>query len=122
MLYLLTLRTLYGYIKSSLLSHSLYNETLEEEGYKLNPYNYCIANKTISYKQSTIAWYIAINRASHVNPKVVEDLLNKIRSFFGKMTVTRVKRHTFIGMDLSIVDPRIKVNMMYQLLKGIDYF
>ena len=88
----------------------------------MNTYNYCITHKTISYKQSTIAWYIAINKASHVDPKVVDDLLEKIRSFFGKMTVTRVKRHTVIDMDLRIVDPKLKVKMTDQLLKDIYYF
>ena len=41
---------------------------------------------------------------------------------FGEITVTRGKRHTFIGMDLRIVYPKLKVNMTDQLLKYIDYF
>ena len=57
-----------------------------------------------------------------MDPKVVDDLLKKIRSFFGKITVTRVKRHTFIDMDLRIVDPKLKVNMTDQFLKDIYYF
>ena len=57
-------------------------------------------------------------KPSHVDPKVVDDVLKKLRSFFEKMTVTRRKRHTFIGMDLSIVDPKLKVKMMYQFIEN----
>ena len=112
MLYLLTLSAFYGYIKSALLCYSLYKEALDKEGYKLNPYNYCILNKRINWKQRTIAWYI-FKKPSHVDPKVVDNVLKKLRSFFEKMTVTRRKIHTFIGMDLRIVDPKLKVKIMY---------
>ena len=36
-LYLLTLMTLYGCIESAMLWYSLYKETIESEGYELNP-------------------------------------------------------------------------------------
>ena len=44
-LYLKTLRAIYGCIESSLLWYALYKETLEAEGYKLNPYDFCVAKK-----------------------------------------------------------------------------
>ena len=81
-----------------------------------------ISNKVIDGKQSTVAWYVDDNKASHVDPKVVDALLKKIRSFFGEITVTRGKRHTFLGMDLSIVNRKVKVNMKDQLLEVIDAF
>ena len=121
-LYLLTLRAIYGCIESALLWYSLYKETLEGEGYELNPYDFCIANRVIDRKQSTVAWYVDDNKASHVDPKVVDALLKKIRSFFGEITVTRGKRHKFLGMDLSIVNRKVKVNMKDQLLEAIDAF
>ena len=122
LIYLLTLRALYGCIESAMLWYSLYKETLEGEGYELNPYDFCIANKEINKKQSTIAWYVDDNKASHVDPKVVDKLLEKINSFFGEITITRGNEHRFLGIDLTIVNRKLKVNMKHQLLEAIDAF
>ena len=43
----------------------------------------------INRKQSTVAWYVENNKASQVNPKVVDALLEKIKSFFGELMVAR---------------------------------
>ena len=82
MIYLLTLRAIYGCIESALLWYSLYKVTLESEGYELNPYYLCIANKVINRKKSTVARYIDDNKASHVDPKVVDALLEKIKNLW----------------------------------------
>ena len=88
-LYLKTLRAIYGCIESSLLWYALYKETLEGEGYKLKPYDFCVANKLVNGKQCTIVWYVDDNKVSHVEPKVINELLNKIRFIFGDITVKR---------------------------------
>ena len=49
-LYLRVLRAIYGCIESALQWYVLYKTTLEKEGFKLNPYNLCIANKDINEK------------------------------------------------------------------------
>ena len=53
-LYLRVLRAIYGCIESALQWYVLYKKTLEKEGYELNPYDRCIANKLINGKQCTI--------------------------------------------------------------------
>ena len=80
-LYLRVLWTIYECIESALLWYLLYKKTLEEEGYILNPYDLCVANKVIDGKQSTIVWYVDDNKVSHVDPKVVDGLLLKIKHF-----------------------------------------
>jgi len=73
-------------------------------GFKLNPYDLCVANSQIEGKQCTIAWYVGDNKISHVYDTVVTDIIEKIEVKFGKMTVTRGKHHVFLGMDITFND------------------
>jgi hypothetical protein len=75
-------------VKSALLWYELFTGTLQGMGFELNPYDTCVANKIVDKKQCTIAWYVDDNKISHVNPKVVTGVVNKIEERFGKMTVT----------------------------------
>jgi hypothetical protein len=49
-LYLKLLKALYGCVQSALLWYDLFSSTLQGKGFKLNPYNTCVANKTIDGK------------------------------------------------------------------------
>jgi KUP system potassium uptake protein len=73
-------------------------------GFKLNPYDPCVANKTINGKQCTIVWYVDDNKISHVDYDVVSDIINRIEKRFGKMTVTRGKVHVFLGMKITYLE------------------
>jgi hypothetical protein len=103
-LYLQLLKALYGCVKSALLWYDLFAGTLTEMGFKLNPYDPCVANKTINGKQCTIVWYVDDNKISHVDYDVVSDIINRIEKRFGKMTVTRGKVHVFLGMKITYLE------------------
>ena len=49
-LYLKVLRAIYSCIESALLWYNLYTQTLKAEGYILNEYDRCVANKNINGK------------------------------------------------------------------------
>lgn len=66
-------------------------------GFKMNPYDACIANAIIDGKQCTVAWYVDDNKISHINSKIVDYVIEKIEARVGKMTVTRGKHHVFLG-------------------------
>ena len=53
-------------------------------GFKINPYDSCVANKLIDRKQCTIVWYVDNNKISHINPKVVDDVIKQIENNFGQ--------------------------------------
>jgi hypothetical protein len=95
-LYLQLLKALYGCVQSALLWYNLFTNTLVRMGFKLNPYDLCVANSQIKGKQCTVAWYVDDNKISHVDDTVVTE--------FGKMTVTRGKHHVFLGMDITFND------------------
>ena len=64
-LYLKVIRAIYGCIQSALLWYNLYSATLEKEGYKINPYDRCVANKNINGSLCTVVWYVDDNKVSH---------------------------------------------------------
>jgi hypothetical protein len=51
--------------------------------------------------QCTIAWYLDDTKISHMDYNAVSHVIEKNEDCFGKMTVTRGKEHTFLGMNLS---------------------
>ena len=59
----------------------------------LNPYDTCVANMTIDGHQCTIAWYVDDTKISHKSSSVVTQVIERIESKFGKMAVTRGKKH-----------------------------
>ena len=57
-LYLRLNKALYGCVMSALLWYELFAKTLKGMGFEINPYDMCVANKTINDRQCTIVWYV----------------------------------------------------------------
>ena len=75
MLYVRLKKALYGTLQAALLFWRLLSDTLQEWGFKLNPYDKCVANKKIHGKQCTIIWHVYDLKISHVEKKVVDDII-----------------------------------------------
>ena len=105
-LYLKVLRAIYGYIESALQWYNLYTQTLKAEGYILNEYDRCVANKNINVKQCTVSWYVDDKKASHVDSRVIDDHLDTIKTHFGEIKITRGKKHTFLDMNIQITEDK----------------
>jgi hypothetical protein len=119
-LYVLLLKAMYGCVKSALLWYKFFTETLENMGFVLNPYEPCMANCIIKGKQCTSAWYVDDNKISHVDPEVVSMVIDKIEAVFDKMTVTRGRDHSFLGMKVHFSDDnRAIINMKTYISKAI---
>ena len=48
---------------------------LIEQGFKLNPYDECMANKQINGSQCTVLWHIDGMKISHVSNKVLDEVI-----------------------------------------------
>ena len=75
-------------MQSALLWYETFKDYLQGQGFKLNPYDQCAANKQINNKQCTIVWYVDDIKISHEDPKVVTTVINGLEKRFGKMSVT----------------------------------
>ena len=47
-------------------------------GFKVNRHDRCVANKIIDGKQCTICWYIDNTKISHMDPKVVDEVIKVV--------------------------------------------
>ena len=117
-LYVLILQAIYGTIDAALCWYELYSETLKKEGFIINPYDLCVANKMINGKQCTVSWYVDDNKISHKDPKVVDEVIAMLEKYFGKMKVSRGDKHKLLGMNITIDRKRKVIHTdMIDLLK-----
>ena len=92
-------------------------------GFRLNPYDRCVANKMINGKQCTMVWYVDDNKLSHEDPKVVDEIIAEVEKYFGEMTKTRGNKHSFFGMNFEITNDRIiEINMKQHVDDIIESF
>jgi hypothetical protein len=78
-LYVEMMKALYGMLQSSLLYYKKFRKDIEEIGFKINPYDPCVANRIIQGKQHTVTWHVDYLKSSHVNPKVNDEFLTWLR-------------------------------------------
>jgi hypothetical protein len=114
-IYVKLLKALYGTLQAALLFWTDLSEFLVEKGYTLNPYDSCVANKTINGKQCTILWHVDDLKISHIDSLVVDGILSELNTKYGKeapLTVTRGKIHDYLGLTLDFSDDgKVKVRM-----------
>jgi hypothetical protein len=93
---------------SALLYYKKFVKSLTKQGYKLNLYDVCVANKTVNGKQITICFHVNDCKISHESSKVVDTTIAWLRAKYesifedglGAMKVHRDKIHKYLGMSL----------------------
>jgi hypothetical protein len=109
-------KALYGTVQAAYLFWKKLSLFLTEKlGFTINPYDFCVANKTSNGKQFTIAWYVDDLKLSHKDANVVEDILRELNKTFGveaPLTVSRGKQHEYLGMKINYsVDGKVIFSM-----------
>ena len=123
------LRKIYGCIESYILWYNLYLNTLKDLGFSINPYDRCMSNKIISGKKCTIEWYVYDNKLLHLDPNVVNDILQEIKKPFGDLVISRGDKHDLFGKNIKIKnDKKVEIMTKHKIedtvsqLKDICYF
>lgn len=121
-IYLHINKALYRTLQAALMFWKELSGTLL--GFELNPYDRCVANKTMNGKQCTILWHVDDIKISHVEAgvmtKIIEDL-NKKYGTFTPLSVKRGKLHDYIGMTLEYSNQgKCIVTMDDYILESID--
>ena len=98
-------------------------------GFKTNPYDFYVANKSINGKQCTIRWHVDDIKISHEDPEVVTTILGLIDARYGQeivggkcapFTITRGKIHDYLGMTLDFTeDGIVKIDMREYVEKAL---
>ena len=102
------LTALYGTMVASLLYYKKFVKSLKSKGFKLNPYDPCVANKQVDGEQLTVCFHVDDCKISHISSKVVSNTIDWLRSDYenvfedgsGLMKVHRGKTHKYLGMSL----------------------
>ena len=68
-LYVQVLCAIYGMLESSLLWYKKFQKDLEKHGFKFNPYDPCVANRTVAGKQHTVRFHMDDLMSSHEDPR-----------------------------------------------------
>jgi len=67
-LYVKMQKALYELLRSALLFYNKLVADLESDGFVLNPYDSCVANKIVDGKQMTVCWHVDDLKVSHCDP------------------------------------------------------
>ena len=98
-------KAIYGTLNASLILWKDITAELKGWGFAINPYDECVANKTVNGKQCTILWHVDDLKISHFDSKVVDSVLRKLGERYGKdapLLTTRGKVNEYIGMTLDL--------------------
>ena len=122
---------LYGMMVVSLLHCRKFTKSLTDVGFKINPYDPCVANNMIDGQQMTIFYHVEDCKLSHRRSKVTDRMIKWLRQEYksifeygsGKMEVSRGKVHKYLGMTLDYtVRGQVKITMIDFLDKFLTYF
>ena len=61
-------------------------------------------------------------KISHMEPKVVSEIIKAIEDKFGKMTVTQGKKHSYVGLEIEIVDKEVKICTKAHITESFNMF
>ncbi len=82
MLYVKIHKALYGMLESALAFYKLLREKLEKEGFVVNPYDPCVANKEVNESQMTVTWLVDDVKVSHIEESKVEKFGDFLKANF----------------------------------------
>ena len=115
-IYVELLKALYGTMRAARLFWEKLSKQLVDWGFKINPYDRCVANKMINGTQCTVAWHVDDVKISHVEKEVVDRVIHDLETKFGKeapLSKSRGKVHDYLGMILDFsVDGELRINMI----------
>jgi hypothetical protein len=120
-------KALYGTLQAALLFYKKLKHDLETIGFKVNPYDPCIANRMVDGKQQTVTWHVDDLKSSHVDPKVNTQFLEWLQKVYGTSTApvkaTRGKCHDYLAMKLDFSESKkVKIDMTNYVKNMTDEF
>ena len=107
-LYVVVLRAIYGMLEAAMLWYKELRRKLESIGFEMNPYDPCVANRTVNKKQHTVRFHVDDILSSHMDKKVNDQFHLWLKETFGKLKdvkVSRGKVHEFLGQLIDFSKP-----------------
>ena len=126
-LYVQLEKALYGMMKSALLFYRKLVADLRSIGFRINPYDPCVANKMIDGHQMTICWHVDDLLVGHKSPTTVTNTLNWLKERYETpdkpLAATRGNLHEYLGMNINFSQPgSVSFNMIPYITKVLHDF
>jgi Reverse transcriptase (RNA-dependent DNA polymerase) len=125
-LYVHITKAIYGLLASAMLFYRRFTKDLTEFGFKINPYDPCVANKLVDGEQMTVSWHVDDLKVSHINKMHIDDFITWIKQTYGsigEVKTTRGKIHEYLGMKLDYsVKRQVTIDMVDYVKKMIKEF
>ena len=99
-------KAVYGTLLGAVLFYQKLSDQLYEWGYEQSPYETCTFNKTINGKQLTIQFHVDDLRCSHMEQKLVDNLVKDLNNLFQtskkELTKTKGDIHEYLGLTINV--------------------
>jgi len=123
MLYMTLQKALYGCLRSALLFYLKLVADLEGQGFRLNPYDPCVANKLVTRAQMTLTFHLHDIKILHVDPLEVTQCIEWFKSIYGTdVRISRGTTHDYLGVMLSYSNKQVRISMADYVKKVINGF
>ena len=110
---------------AAILSYQKLRKDLESIGFKINPYDPCVANRMIKGKQQTVVFHVDDLKCSHADKTVNTDFLkwlNQKYGEYGEVKATRGNIHDYLGMKLDFSSKgKVKIDMTEYTEKLLEH-
>ena len=106
-------KALYRMLKSTLLFNKKLGDDLEKNGFQVNLYDPCVANKQVNGHQMTIVWHVDDLNVSHKDPWEATTMAIFLSKIYGDLKVQCGKQFKYLGMDVDYSTPgEVKISMI----------
>ena len=126
-LYVQPEKALYGMMKSALLFYRKLVVDICSIGFELNPYDPCVANKTIGGHQLAVCWHVDDLLIGHKDGNVVTRFTQWLQRCYETpdkpLKATRRPIHDYLGMNMTFSTPGcVSFDMIPYIKKILDDF
>ena len=71
-------KSLYGTLQVAIVFCQKLTSSLQEWGFEINTYDWCVANNIVNGKHMTVVWHVDDLKISHENGDTVDALIRKL--------------------------------------------
>ena len=101
LLYVKMNKALYGLLKSALQFYKKFRSHIEAYGFKVNPYNPCVANADLNGHKMTVTWHVDDLKVSQKDPFEIILFAQYLYTKYGEqLSLKRGQVHNYLGMYL----------------------
>jgi hypothetical protein len=90
-LFVQLLKAVHGTLQAALLFYKKLKKDLESIGFRINPYDPCVASRSVKGKQHTVTWHVDDLKSSHEDPHVNDEFYQWLEKTYGNPSLAAVK-------------------------------